>query len=182
MKAKSTVFSPLEVKSNPPIFGDPVLSSAFASLPTQMKSFEESDTSVNDVQQHNLQLSLPSNAKMTIHTRVKADFTCSQVSRSMTSSVARSDWVKSPGTSSTWEHKWEVSLSTRRFGFFFTYVLNVYRADKKAHVSWSWDLLSVFQFCWSIQTSAGVWSCSADSLRSGTPFFHPEQTRNHLGR
>lgn len=31
------------------------------------------------------------------------NITWSQVSRSMTSSVARSDWVKSPGTSSTWK-------------------------------------------------------------------------------
>lgn len=32
-------------------------------------------------------------------------FTCSQVSRIMTSSVARSSWVNSPGTSSIWEEE-----------------------------------------------------------------------------
>lgn len=38
-------------------------------------------------------------------TQSKSSFTCSQVSRIMTSSVARSSWVISPGTSSIWEEQ-----------------------------------------------------------------------------
>lgn len=42
------------------------------------------------------------------------------------------------------------------------------------------DLQKVSQFCWSSQTDVGVWSCSADSWRSGIPSCHQEQTRNQL--
>ena len=35
------MFSPLKLKGNQPIFGAPFFSSALASLPTQMKSYEE---------------------------------------------------------------------------------------------------------------------------------------------
>lgn len=37
--------------------------------------------------------------------KIQSSFTCSQVSRIMTSSVARSSWVSSPGTSSIWREE-----------------------------------------------------------------------------
>lgn len=46
-------------------------------------------------------------------------FTCSQVSRIMTSSVARSSWVISPGTSSIWEKERDLGeLCTKGFEAF----------------------------------------------------------------